>query len=312
LQKSLFEKCNQRNPIDLCQELYREISKSIHKIKNIEFKSASSLIREYRIFPDRKCVNLNKISDPTNNNPKYISFLCSEFYYKHRSFIDLLFLIFHDIQDLVCLIASNTSSSSRSMSKTESYLALELLLGCAFNLSQSNQYNIEFSIGILTGIHCRILKLSEDVTYKFLCLLLDCLPMFQLIHSNLKKKDSKFENLINFYSGFLGVFPIEFAGELCKVLFTDINVAIKNMSSPSLIFLNEVESKFLFPLMNKVYRDIQNVAEFIRSWDESGNFRIYLTSVNKLENYGFQLIQETCKKRKRGKRLGLEIFEELN
>lgn len=270
-------------------------------------------MRQYRIFPDKKCVNLNKISDPTNINPKYISILCSEFYYKHQSFIDLLFLIFHDIQDLVCIIASNSNYNSISMTKTDSYLTLELLLGCAFNLSERNQYNIEFSLGILTAIHCRILKLNEVVTYKFLCLLLDCLPSFQLIHGNLKKKDSKFEILINFYSGFLGVFPTEFAGELCKVLFTDINVAIKNMSSPSLIFLNEVETKFLFPMMNKVYRDIQNVAEFIRNWDESGNFRIYLTSVNKLENYGFQLIQqETCKKRKRNKRLGLEIFEELN
>ena len=65
-------------------------------------------MRQYRIFPDKKCVNLNKISDPTKINPKYISILCSEFYYKHQSFIDLLFLIFHDIQDLVCIIASNS------------------------------------------------------------------------------------------------------------------------------------------------------------------------------------------------------------
>ncbi len=158
-----------------------------------------------------------------------------------------------------------------------------------------------------------MLNYSESQSANFIFLISEIFPVYKFFGFKIKKREKKriYEKIVSFYSSLFYEMKTSYAAFICKYIFHELFLKFKHISNDGIKILNEIETYFIFPLLNNLYDCPKDVIYFIKNWDESGIFRIFLTSVDKLEKYGFKIKDALSKSRRIKQNFDFEIFEEI-
>ena len=264
------------------------------------------LCKQDQIFPNDIC--------------KYetISFykICEQIYTKYNIFFKTIASWSKKETDLVELIVSINKSEADGNIDHDVYFTIEVLIAVAYFLYQPNMLTttLEYTIGNIFSIYFHLGNFNEDQIAHIIYLLTNLFPCFYIPTKHLIEIEKKiyYEKMIRFYYGLLKSSTTENVAKLFKLFFEPITKDIEIMEVVEILFIEDIEENFFYPLLTRLNYSIKEKAEFMRIYDSYGHFRYFLYLKNKLRLYGWQKSQSNNNKVRVGNILAIaQQFEEL-
>jgi hypothetical protein len=310
---------------DKCEEYHKEFCELLQsRLKEclpkdyIQFVLNDKAIRNY--LPNLnaqylsvfilKCKLISKIERvfPHNIDKYYKSDYfetCKNLIDKHINFFNLI-TDWKKTEDeyihLLVLLSKRDSSGNMAIEGNlfhDVYFLLEMLIAMAFYIFQPNQLTTTFEhtlarlLTIYFTTYCQHFTAVQVATIIYN--LQSIFPMFDFPKKNLSSEEEKnkyFKKMVRFFYCFNGLSP-EFFADVLTLIYNPIKEEIDNLKKNELLFINEFEENFLYPVFNCLGYKITERNEFINVFDPYGHFRIFLHKRGKLNLYGWQ-IKSNC------------------
>ena len=265
--------------------------KSLGFIKELSIKNLFSFLSQFNLKPN-KSQNIFPSFTIENSTIFYYS-KCEKIYQKIVNFNKIILLWSHNLDNLVNLtIELSKNKSNEQIETSDHYFSLELLISFAFNLHlNNNESNIEFMIGKLIGLYCKVCHFNEIQIAHVIDQITVLFPSFYLPKSDFSTdRDQKdyFEKMVFFFQGILSEFTSSVSGKILKKVISPIKNPISKLSDIEICYIRLIEDLFFNLLFQKLEYTTFQRGLFIVEYDIFGYFRDFLRINDKLFKYGFE------------------------
>jgi hypothetical protein len=244
-------------------------------------------------LPSKQQIFPNNISSYKSS---YLHKVCEELKNKHSQFFRFIsdWKFKNSQEDMIKLIISyNRKIDLNERISHDVHMTIEMLIAYAYHYTRPIELNttLEYSLGKTFSIYFNFTKFRHEEIARIVDFLTEIFPTLYLPTKNFCNTDEKknyYEKLLRFYTGLMSNSTSKDWGNIFQHLFSPIKYEFEKLTHEYLIFIEDIEQYFIYPLLKRNKYSNNEVQQFTDNFDTTCNFKDYLSKKRRLGLYGYK------------------------